>query len=294
MLQNSAILAAILIPALAGDLVVAADTAGEEPSLPPIYSYRATDIASLRQGFAAPPREAGPWVFWIFFENVMSKAEITRELEEMAAAGIAGAELRFLSMHGFSGKPGPGFDPEGWARLGQKRLEFLSPEFVDALEHACAEAQRLGLRLAINTGMGWPPGGPWITPQYRSKHLAWQAREISGPKIFEEQGASARLDGPGVEARSGWRRQDRGGGIVSIADRQYPMAGPKRLGAMGRSRRAVADRHFSRDAGRAVRQGQRPRGRPRLPRSRTLSPQPCLRPAGSETEQVLWHDARST
>jgi hypothetical protein len=38
---------------------------------------------------------------------------ITREREEMAAAGIAGAELRFLSMHGFSGKPGPWFDPEG-------------------------------------------------------------------------------------------------------------------------------------------------------------------------------------
>jgi hypothetical protein len=188
MVQKSAILAAMLIPVLAGDPVVAADTPRKEPSLPAIYSYRAADIASLRQGFAAPPREAGPWVFWIFFDNVMSKAEITRELEEMAAAGIAGAELRFVSIHGFPGKPGPWFDPEGWARLGQGRLEFLSPEFVDALEHACAEAQRLGLRLAINTGMGWPPGGPWITPQYRAKHLAWQAREIFGPTIFEEQG----------------------------------------------------------------------------------------------------------
>jgi hypothetical protein len=152
-----------------------------------VDSYRPADIASLRQGFAAPPREAGPWVFWIFFENVMAKEEITRELEEMAAAGIAGAELRFLSMHGFSGKPGPWFDPEGWARLGQQPLEFLSPEFVDVLEHACAEAQRLGLRLAIGTGMGWPPGGPWIAPQYRAKHLAWQAREISGPTIYEDK-----------------------------------------------------------------------------------------------------------
>lgn len=125
-----------------------------QSNLPSIYSYRAADIAALRQGFAAPPREAGPWVFWIFFDNVMSKEEITRELEEMAAAGIAGAELRFLSMHGFSGKPGPGFDREGWTRLGQKRLEFLAPEFVDALEHACAEARRLGLRLATSTGMG--------------------------------------------------------------------------------------------------------------------------------------------
>jgi len=187
MLQKSAILAAILLSAVAADLLAAADAPRAEPSLPASDSYRAADIASLRQGFAAPPRAAGPWVFWIFFENVMSKEEITRELEEMAAAGIAGAELRFVSMHGFSGKPGPWFDPEGWARLGQKRLEFLSPEFVDAMEHACAQAQRLGLRLAINTGMGWPPGGPWITPQYRSKHFTWQAREISGPTIFEDK-----------------------------------------------------------------------------------------------------------
>lgn len=172
MAKNSAIIAAILITTLVVDPLGAADPPRAESSLPSIYSYRAADIASLRQGFAAPPREAGPWVFWIFFDNVMSKEEITRELEEMAAAGIAGAELRFLSLHGFSGKPGPWFDPESWTRLGLRRLEFLSPEFVDALEHACAEAQRLGLRLAINTGMGWPPGGPWITPQYRSKHLA--------------------------------------------------------------------------------------------------------------------------
>ena len=131
MLQDLAILAAMLMPALAGDPVAAADTPRKERSLPAIYSYRAADIAALRQGFAAPPREAGPWVFWIFFDNVMSKEEITRELEDMAAAGIAGAELRFLSLHGFSGKPGPGFDPEGWARLGLVGTQISSqkPDF---------------------------------------------------------------------------------------------------------------------------------------------------------------------
>ena len=133
---------------------------------------RADDIETLCAGFLDPPQDAGPWVYWMFFENVMSKAEITRELEELAAAGIAGAEMRFLSMHGFSGTPGPGFDPEAWNRLGQQQLEFLSPAFVGMLAHACGEAQRLGLRLAINLGMGWPPGGPWITDQHRSKHLA--------------------------------------------------------------------------------------------------------------------------
>ena len=42
------------------------------------------------------------------------------------------------------------------------------------LEHTCAEAHRLGLRLAINMGMGWPPGGPWITDEHRSQHLVAQ------------------------------------------------------------------------------------------------------------------------
>ncbi|MHB9063326.1 MAG: glycosyl hydrolase [Pirellulaceae bacterium] len=149
--------------------------------LPPIYSYRAQDIDALRTGFAAPRCEAGPWVYWIFFENVMSKDEITRELQELAAAGFAGAEMRFLSLHGFAGLPGPWFDPAGWDRLGQERLEFLSPAFVDMLEHACAEAQRVGLRLAINMGMGWPPGGPWITPEHQSKHLTARAVVVQGP-----------------------------------------------------------------------------------------------------------------
>ncbi len=136
---------------------------------------------ALRKGFAAPPREAGPWVYWMFFENVMSREEIARELEELAAAGFAGAELRFLSLYGFSGLPGPEFDPASWKRLGQQQLEYLSPEFVEMLEHACAEASRLGLRLAINMGMGWPPGGPWITEEHRSKHLTARDVVVQGP-----------------------------------------------------------------------------------------------------------------
>lgn len=182
------LLAALLVLAVVGQPVAGADGPGTASPLPPIQSSRATDIDTLRKGFAAPPRAAGPWVYWFFFDNVLSREEITRELEELAAAGFAGAELRFVSMHGFQGRPGPWFDQRGWARLGLERPEFLAPEFVAALEHACAEAQRLGLRLSINTGMGWPPGGPWITPEHRSRHLTWQSREISGPAAFAERG----------------------------------------------------------------------------------------------------------
>lgn len=190
--------------ALAVGVLAAAEPSRKTPALPPVYSYRAPDIEALRDGFANPPREAGPWVFWMWFDNVVTKEEITRELEEMAAAGIAGAELRWLTMRGFQGRPGPWFDPDGWARLGHRKLEFLSEEFLDVLEHTFAEAERLGLKLAINMGMGWPPGGTWITDEHRSKHLVSAARVVQGPKRLEGDEASVP---PGAMVFT-WRVED--------------------------------------------------------------------------------------
>lgn len=146
------------------------------------YAGRTTDLATLRAGFADPPQAAGPWVYWFWFDNVVNRDEITRELEEMAAAGVGGVELRCVSMHGFAGRsPGPWFDPQGWQRLNHRRYEYLSPAHVDVLKHTLSEAKRLGLHFSINLGMGWPPGGRWITDQHRSKHLISSSRVVKGP-----------------------------------------------------------------------------------------------------------------
>lgn len=146
------------------------------------HSHRAGNLETLRERFAKPPREAGPWVYWFWFDNVVSKTEISRQLEEMAAAGIAGAELRCVVARGFPGLSGLWYSSEGWVKMGHRRLEYLSEEFVDVLEHTCAEANRCGVKLAMNLGMGWPPGGPWITSEHRSKHLQSASRIVTGPK----------------------------------------------------------------------------------------------------------------
>ena len=170
--------------------------------LPDIYTYRAGTISELRENFENPPREAGPWVYWFWFENVVNRENITRELEEMAEAGIAGVELRCITRHGFPGTPGPMYDPEGWEQLNHQKYEFLSEDFLDILEHTVSEAERLGLRFAMNLGMGWPPGGPWITDEHRSKHLISESREVVGPVSLK--GSSAlRLDG--ISKVSAWR-----------------------------------------------------------------------------------------
>ncbi|MBM3861985.1 MAG: hypothetical protein FJ395_20365 [Verrucomicrobia bacterium] len=157
------------------------------PASPDIFAYRAQDLASLRAGFREPPREAAPWVFWFWWDSVLSRGEIARELEELAAAGFGGAEIRVVTFRGWGRKSLAGMDAANLERIGQRKYTYLSDEWLEMMEFTCAKAQQLGLRLAINLGQGWPPGGPWITPAHRTKHLSWKSQEIDGPTTFSAE-----------------------------------------------------------------------------------------------------------
>ncbi|MBN1421317.1 MAG: hypothetical protein JXP34_21265 [Planctomycetes bacterium] len=84
----------------------------------------------LASGFADPPASARPRVFWWWLESHVGEAGITRDLEEMAQAGIGGA-LIFDAASGVEGTPaGPA---------------FMGPEWRKAFRRAVREADRLGI-----------------------------------------------------------------------------------------------------------------------------------------------------
>jgi hypothetical protein len=177
----------LILKALAFAVLFTAQLAGAAQELPDILSYRAQDLAALRKGFAQPPREVAPWVYWFWWNSVVSREEIARELEELAAAGLGGAELRVVTFHGWGGKPLAGMDAASLERIGHRQLRYLSDEWLDVMEFTCVTAKRLGLRLAINLGQGWPPGGPWISDAHRTKHLSWKSWEVTGPDTFSPE-----------------------------------------------------------------------------------------------------------
>ena len=155
--------------------------------LPDIFSYRAQNLAELRRGFSQPPIEARPWVIWFWWNGVLEREEITRQLRELAAAGFGGAEIRCVTFHGWGGEPLEHMDADSLARIAHKQVDYLSDEFIDLLEHTCKTAKSLDLRLSINMGQGWPPGGPWITDEHRTKLLSWSSHEVEGPSEFVEE-----------------------------------------------------------------------------------------------------------
>ena len=203
---------------LVATLLVASTGLAQQPhgrhALPKVHDHRALDIDTLRHRFANPPREAGPWVYWFWFDNVLNRSEISRQLEEMADAGIAGAELRCVVGRGFPSLVAPWYGPDAWARLEHKQLEYLSPEFIEVMEHTCAEAELRGIRLAMNLGMGWPPGGPWIPDEHRSKHLQSSSRIVTGPRVL----AKGELAAPAGAMVFAWRLQPSEAGSQVVPD----------------------------------------------------------------------------
>jgi hypothetical protein len=92
-------------------------------------------------------RENKPWTRWWWPGSGVDKASLTAQLEQLAIAGVGGVEIT------------PIYGAKGYE---DRYIDFLSPKWMEMLEHTGREAKRLGLGVDMATGTGWPFGGPWI------------------------------------------------------------------------------------------------------------------------------------
>ena len=123
----------------------------------------------LAQGFVHPPKSARPWVYWFPLSGNLSKEGITADFEAMQRAGIGGV----LYMEVDQGAPvGP--------------ADFNGPLWRELFQHACKEADRLGLEINMNNDAGWcGSGGPWITPELSMQRVVWTETIVEGPKSLD-------------------------------------------------------------------------------------------------------------
>ncbi len=125
----------------------------------------------LERGFQQPPESAKPRAWWHWLNGNVTKEGITADLEWMKRVGIGGMQM-------FDGSLGvPQFT--------EKRLVWMTPEWKEALRHAAAEADRLGLEMAMAASGGWSEtAGPWVKPEQAMKKIVWSETEVKGPKAF--------------------------------------------------------------------------------------------------------------
>ena len=115
------------------------------------WTQASQSISELHRSFANPPDSSRIMMRWWWFGPAATNAEITRELEQMKAAGIGGVEITSLYPLALD-------DPQ----TGFHNTPFLSPAHLAALRFAAQETRRLGLRVDVTLCSGWPFGGPHI------------------------------------------------------------------------------------------------------------------------------------
>ena len=108
---------------------------------------------------------AKPWTRWWWPGSAVDKANLTKQLEAIAAAGMGGVEI--TPIYGAKGAEA-------------RYVDFLSPQWMEMLDHTTREAARLGLVVDMATGTGWPFGGPTVTAADGSSTLTLVDGKLTG------------------------------------------------------------------------------------------------------------------
>nr|WP_276902507.1 glycosyl hydrolase [Pedobacter kyonggii] len=116
-------------------------------------------------------KQMKPWTRWWWMGNAVDEQNLNLVLKKYADAGLGGVEIT------------PIYGAKGFEK---QYLQFLSPEWMDILHYTVNKANTLGLGVDMNTGTGWPFGGPQIKPENAATKLITQQYTLkAGEKLTE-------------------------------------------------------------------------------------------------------------
>jgi alpha-L-rhamnosidase/Glycosyl hydrolases family 2, sugar binding domain len=115
--------------------------------------------------------EMKPWTRWWWMGNAVDEQNLSAVLQKYKDAGLGGVEIT------------PIYGAKGYEK---QYLQFLSPEWMNTLHFTVNKANGLGLGVDMNTGTGWPFGGPQIKPENAATKLIIQQYALkAGEKMIE-------------------------------------------------------------------------------------------------------------
>jgi hypothetical protein len=117
------------------------------------------------------PVEARPGARWWWLGSAVDEKNLTYNLEEYARTGMGAVEI--TPIYGVQGNDA-------------NEIQFLSPRWMEMLKHTQTEGKRTGIEIDMNTGTGWPFGGPEVSIEDAATKAIFQTYEIEGGKEIEQ------------------------------------------------------------------------------------------------------------
>ncbi|MGE4285216.1 MAG: glycosyl hydrolase [Phycisphaerae bacterium] len=130
-----------------------------------LLNLAAFSAQTMDEGFASPPDETKPWVYWYWLDGDLSREGITKDLEAMSRAGIGEALIGHINQQ-----------PEN------SGVQVLGEDWWQLVDHAVSEGRRLGVDIGMFNSPGWSQsGGPWIEPEDSMQYVVSSEMRIEGP-----------------------------------------------------------------------------------------------------------------
>ena len=102
----------------------------------------------------AQTNTAKPWAYWWWMGSAVNEKDITKNLEDFAAAGLGG--LHIIPIYGVKGEEA-------------NFINYLSPKWVEMLDFTVEKGKTLGLGIDMTLGTGWPYGGSYVSENDAAK-----------------------------------------------------------------------------------------------------------------------------
>lgn len=123
--------------------------------------------AAQAQNWPEIKPEARPGSRWWWMGSAVDKQNLSYNLRLYGTAGIGSLEI--TPIYGVKGNE-------------QREIPFLSPRWMEMLEYTQDEAKKNGIGIDMNTGTGWPFGGPDITLEHAATRAIFEQYSITGEK----------------------------------------------------------------------------------------------------------------
>lgn len=116
-------------------------------------------------------QQTKPWTRWWWEGSAVDKPNLTAAMQLYQQAGLGGLEI--TPIYGVKGEE-------------KKFIDFLSPKWVEMLQHSLSEAKRLNMGIDMATGTGWPFGGPWVEDKDASKYITSKTYLLNSGEVLKD------------------------------------------------------------------------------------------------------------
>jgi hypothetical protein len=119
----------------------------------------------------AVTQQTRPWTRWWWEGSAVNKKDLTAAMQQYKEAGLGGLEI--TPIYGVKGHE-------------SEFIDFLSPRWMEMLQHTLTESKRLQIGIDLANATGWPFGGPWVTPADACKEVYLKTYVINDGQELNE------------------------------------------------------------------------------------------------------------